>query len=147
MQIWVELIFVDVDSKIISLEIDSGSKLSQIKNMIPYGEMDQNWYFDSVKMADDFSDWISSNIYKIFIKEKWFDIYLIANNKKHLVRMVKSSYSVYDLKLRIFDQVKIIPPKVSLIFRNELLKDNQILAGLNIGPNSEIKLVLNLKSG
>ena len=61
--------------------------------------------------------------------------------------MVKESYTIYDLKLRIFETVKIIPPQIILIFNNKVLEDNQQLGSLKIKNNDIIQGILNLKSG
>lgn len=147
MKIYLEIILLESEKQFKSLEIKESSNLLELKNLLPYQNNSQVWYLNSNKLSNNFVNWKSHDVYKVYVREEWIDIFLQFNGTNYKVNMVKESYTIYDLKLRIFETVKIIPPQIILIFNNKVLEDNQQLGSLKIKNNDIIQGILNLKSG
>jgi len=147
MKIYLEVILLESEKEFKSYEIEDKSNLLELKKLLPFENDSQIWYLNSNKLLDDFTNWNSCDVYKVYIREKWIDIFLEFNGTRYKVNMVKESYSIYDLKLRIFEIVKIIPPNVTLIYDSKVLENNKTLGSLNIKNNDVIQGILNLKTG
>lgn len=147
MKIYLEIILLESDKEFKSFDIDENSSLLELKKILPFEKDTQVWYLNSNKLSDTFKNWNSVDVYKVYVREKWIDIFLEFNGELYKVNMVKESYDIYHLKLRIFEKVKIIPPNVILIYNQKILLDNETLGSLNIKNNDVIKGILNLKSG
>ena len=147
MKIYLEVILLESEKEFKSFEIEDKSNLLELKKLLPFKTDSQVWYLNSNKLLNNFTNWNSSDVYKVYVREKWIDIFLEFNGTRYKVNMVKESYIIYDLKLRIFEIVKIIPPNVILIYDNKILEDNKTLGSLSIKNNDVIKGILNLKSG
>lgn len=146
MKIWIELIFLESENELFQIDIDTNDKLKNIKNKLLYYPEEQTWFLDK-KLNLEFNEWTDYDIYQVFIKENWMDIIIDANGIEYKLIMFKPSYTIYDIKLRIFEEVKIIPPNITLIFNGTILQNNLSLRNYKIKDNSVIKLIINLKSG
>ena len=147
MKIYLEIILLESDKEFKSFDIDENSSLLELKKLLPFEKESQLWYLNSNKLSNNFTNWNSYDVYKVYVTEKWIDIFLQFNGQLYKVNMLKESYDIYHLKLRIFEKVKIIPPNIVLTFNQKILLDNETLGSLNIKNNDVIKVVLNLKSG
>ena len=146
MKIWIELVFLESESDLFQIDIDINDKLKDIKNKLIYYPSEQTWYLNN-KLDDEFCSWNTYDIYQVYIKENWMNIKILANGEEYILKMFKPSYTVYDIKLRIFDIIKVIPPNITLIFNNQVLENTRTLRSYSIMNNSELNIVLKLKTG
>ena len=74
MKIYLEVILLESEKEFKSYEIEEKSSLLELKKILPFENDSQIWYLNSNKLLDDFRNWDSSDVYKVYVREKWIDI-------------------------------------------------------------------------
>ena len=98
-------LFLESESDLFQIDIDTNDKLKNIKNKVLYYPSEQTWYLNN-KLDEGFVP----GILMIFIKyilRKLDEYKNISKWGRYLLKMFKPSYTVYDIKLRIFDIIKL----------------------------------------
>ena len=159
MDIYVNLLFINMEIETFKLTVDVNTTLSQAKELIReqscvYPE-EQVWFINNNPILK-FNDikWDKNNNYSIIVNNKWFtfNVKTITGNNIE-IKYLTSRDKISIIKYHIYEKIKLSPKSYKLIGNTPIkkgkveLEDNDMIGHYFIPNDSTINLVISLNSG
>ena len=160
MDIFVNLLFINMEIETFKINVDNNTTLAQAKELIReqscvYPE-EQVWFINNNPIYGNSTskkiEWNPNLNYSIIVNNKWFtfNIKTMAGNNIE-VKYLNSRDKISIIKYHIYEKIKLSPKSYKLIAKTKKgkteLNDHDMIGHYFIPNDSTIDLIISLNSG